>query len=100
MRPRLERDSNGQIVLRKKRERGDERNRRILVVGLSIALVAIAVSGIQTAIAAGDNNMYNHQLSYGEDGYYEDNNCNPYDDTDFPGLDTQNRTGVDTEAVA
>ena len=95
MRPRLERDSNGRMVLRKKGQHDGRAKGRILAAGLAIALVAIAATGIQAAIAGGDNNMYNHQLSYGEDGYYEENNENPYDDTDFPGLDMQNRTGVD-----
>jgi hypothetical protein len=82
------------MILRKGRTNGGRTNRRMLALGLTVALVAIAATGIQTAIAAGDNNMYNHQLNYGEDGYYEENNNNTFPDDDFPGTDTQNRTGV------
>lgn len=78
------------MILSKGRRRDGRLNRRTLAMGLTVVLVAIAAIGVQTAIAAGDNNMHN----YGEDGYYEENNCNPYDDDDFPGIDTQNRTGV------
>lgn len=91
MRPTLERDSNGRITLSKERKRDGRVSKRALTAGLAVAFIAIAVTGIQAALAAGDNNMYNH----GEDGYYEEYNCNPYDDDDFPGEDTQNRTGVD-----
>ena len=93
MRARIERDSNGRMVLRKN-GRDDRAKGKVVTIGLAVALVAIAATGIGAVIAEGDNNMYNHQLNYGEDGYYEENNCNPYDDTDFPGTDTQNRTGV------
>jgi hypothetical protein len=83
------------MVLKKDGHRKGRINKRVLSMGLAIALVAIAATGITAVIAEGDNNMYNNQLNYGEDGYYEDNNCNPYDDADFPGLDEQNRTGVE-----
>jgi hypothetical protein len=93
---KLERDSNGRMIVGKGKDHSSRtRMKKALALGMTFALVAIAVSGISAVIAAGDNNMYNHQLSYGEDGYYEENNCNPYDDDDFPGDDTQNRTGVD-----
>ncbi|HIH00541.1 TPA: hypothetical protein HA259_00405 [Thermoplasmata archaeon] len=89
MRAKLERNSEGRMVLRKGARGGDAR-KKMVAVGLALAMAAIAVTGIQTAIAGGDQNMHNH----GEDGYYEENNCNSFDDDDFPGLDTQNRTGV------
>jgi hypothetical protein len=90
MRARLESDSDGRMVLEKERRREGRLNLKMLTVGLAAVLVAIGASGIQAAIASGDNNQFN----YGEESYYEENNCNPYDDEDFPGLDTQNRTGV------
>ena len=83
------------MVLRKERRGDGNAKGRMLVAGLAIALVAIAATGIQTALAAGGQVQHNYQQNLGEDGYYEENNENPYDDTDFPGLDTQNRTGVD-----
>ena len=95
MRPRLERDSNGRMVLRKDRRRNGPAKGRIVAAGLAIAFVAIAATGIQAVIAAGGQVQHNYQQNLGEDGYYEEYNQNPYDDTDFPGLDTQNRTGVD-----
>lgn len=91
----VERDSNGRLSLSKERRRKGRVNAKVLSLGLVVAIAAIAASGIQAVIAEGDKNQYNNQLNYGEEGYYEENNENPYDDTDFPGLDEQNRTGVD-----
>jgi hypothetical protein len=56
-----------------------------------VALVVIAFTGVGTTLAGGDKN----RLTHGEDeGYYDVNDSNTYDDSDFPGLDEQNRTGV------
>lgn len=99
MRPALERDSNGRITLSKERKRSGRMNKRMLSMGLAIGVIAIAVTGIQVALAAGGQVQHNHQQNLGEDGYYEENNCNPYDDDDFPGLDTQNRTGVEDPGI-
>jgi len=89
---KLERDANGRMILNKEKgSNGRVNKKKVLTVGLAIAMVAIAIGGIQAALAAGGQVQHN----YGEDGYYEDNNQNPYDDDDFPGEDTQNRTGVD-----
>lgn len=63
----------------------------MLAMGLTIAVAVIVISGIGIALAGGDQN----QLTHGEDdGYYDENNCNPYEDEPFPGEDIQNRTGV------
>ncbi|HUV61847.1 MAG TPA: hypothetical protein VMW71_06750 [Thermoplasmata archaeon] len=86
----VEKDSNGRLSLRKERKRNSRVNAKALGMGLMFAIAAVAATGITAAIAGGDNNMWN----YGEDGLYEENNCNPYDDDDFPGEDEQNRTGV------
>jgi hypothetical protein len=70
-----------------------ERNRkaRVLTMALTIGVVAIVLTGVGFALAEGDKN----RLTHGEDdGYYDENNCNPFDDDDFPGEDLQNRTGV------
>ena len=99
MRPTLERDSNGRITLSKERKRNGRMNKRMLSMGLAIGVIAIAVTGIQFALAAGGQVQHNYQQNLGEDGYYEENNCNPYDDTDFPGLDEQNRTGVEDPGI-
>lgn len=63
-------------------------NKKILVVIVGIILMlSIGVGSVQ---AGGDNNTYTH----GEDGNYEDNNNNPYGEDDFPGEDSQQRSGV------
>ena len=62
--------------------------KRILVVLIGI-LVILAI-GIGSVQASGDNNQNTH----GEEGNYEENNNNPYGDDDFPGDDTQQRSGV------
>lgn len=86
----LERDSDGHIRVVKD-GRGDKGKKRVLGIALTLAVAAIAISGIGVALAEGDKN----QLTHGEDdGYYDENNCNPYDDIPFPGEDIQNRTGV------
>jgi hypothetical protein len=88
----LERDSNGKMNLNKGGRRdGRMDKKRILSIGLSIALVAIVLTGISAALAEGDKVRHTHGE---DDGYYDVNNCNPYDDDDFPGVDEQNRTGV------
>jgi hypothetical protein len=87
----VEKNSNGRLSLSKDKRRNGRVNAKVLSFGLVIALAAIAFSGIQASIAEGDK----VQQTLGEDeGYYDVNNENPYDDTDFPGLDTQNRTGM------
>jgi hypothetical protein len=91
----VEKDSNGRLSLSKERKRNGRVNAKVLGVGLMLAVAAVAATGITAVIAGGDQNMFNNQLNYGEDGYYEDNNNNPYEDDDFPGEDLQNRTGVD-----
>jgi len=89
---KLERDPNGRMILSKEKGNNGRVNRKkVLTMGLAVAIVAIAIGGIQAAVAVGDKVQHN----YGEDGYYEDNNENPWEDDDFPGEDTQNRTGVD-----
>ncbi|MEW5748413.1 MAG: hypothetical protein AB1793_06490 [Candidatus Thermoplasmatota archaeon] len=88
---RLERGSDGRMRIGKDGERRGRFGKRALTIGIAVALAAVAVSGIGVALAGGDQN----QLTHGEDdGYYDDNNCNPFDDEPFPGEDTQNRTGV------
>lgn len=91
----MERDSNGRITLNKERKRNGRVNKRMLSIGLAVAVIVIAATGIQVALAAGGQVQHNYQQNLGEDGYYEENNCNPYEDDDFPGEDLQNRTGVD-----
>ncbi|UCE91514.1 MAG: hypothetical protein JSV90_08980 [Methanobacteriota archaeon] len=60
-----------------------------LVMGCLIA--GMAVGGLAGNVSAsGDNNCWNH----GEDGMYEENNNNPYDDTTFPGEAEQKRGGI------
>lgn len=64
--------------------------RRILALGLVCLVAALAVSGVSTVSASGDNNTWSH----GEEGMYEENNNNPYPDDEFPGYAPQNRSGV------
>ncbi len=88
---RLERGSDGRMRIDREGERKGRAGKRALTMGIAVALGAILISGIGVALAVGDQN----QLTHGEDdGYYDENNCNPFDDEPFPGEDTQNRTGV------
>jgi len=86
---RLQRDSSGKLALKK----GPSR-KAIFAIGATLALVAIAVGGIQSALAAGGQVQHNYQQNLGEDGMYEENNWNPFPDDEFPGEPDQNRTGV------
>jgi len=63
-------------------------NKKILIIAVSIFFILVSFTG--SSIAGGDQNTNTH----GEDGNYEDNNNNPYDDGDFPGDDDQQRNGV------
>jgi hypothetical protein len=91
----VERGSDGRLSLSKERKRNGRVNAKALAMGLIVAIAAIAATGITAVIAEGGQVQHNYQQNLGEDGYYEENNCNPYDDDDFPGEDEQNRTGVD-----
>ena len=63
-------------------------NKRILVVLIGLLVIlSVCIGSVQ---AGGDNN----QNTNGEDENYEDNNNNPYGDDDFPGEDSQQRSGV------
>ena len=87
----LERGSDGLMRIGRQGEGNRRFSKRAVTMGIAVALAAIAVSGIGVALAGGDQN----QLTHGEDdGYYDENNCNPFDDEPFPGEDIQNRTGV------
>ena len=90
MRHTLKRGKDGRLSIDREGRSGGRPSAKVLVMGLAVALVAVAVVGVQTALASGDKNQH----TMGEDSYYEENNCNPYDDDDFPGVDMQNRTGV------
>lgn len=58
-----------------------------LIIMSILVLVAIFAGSSQ---ASGDNNTYTH----GEEGNYEENNNNPYDEGEFPGQSDQQRSGV------
>lgn len=91
MKKGLERGLDGRIRLRRGNERGGSVNSRVLVAGLMVALVAVAATGIGVVLAGGDQVQHTH----GEDeGYYDVNNNNDFDDDVFPGDSTQNRTGM------
>ena len=88
---RLERGPDGLMRVGSKVEENRRFTKRAVTMGIAVAIAAIAISGIGMALAVGDQN----QLTHGEDdGYYDENNCNPFDDEPFPGEDIQNRTGV------
>ncbi|MGC9309044.1 MAG: hypothetical protein ACP5FL_09775 [Thermoplasmatota archaeon] len=59
------------------------------VAVFAVALLAMSFA-VNTVMASGDNNQYTN----GEDGNYEENNQNPYDDETFPGEAEQPRSGV------
>lgn len=60
-----------------------------LFLGCLVAVTAMVAMGMSVS-ASGDNNCWNH----GEDGKYEENNNNPFDDDTFPGVSDQKRGGV------
>jgi hypothetical protein len=65
--------------------------RGYLAIGLVCALAFAAFAGVGSVSASGDQ----CQMTHGEDeGYYDENNNNPFDDDEFPGQSSQNRTGV------
>jgi hypothetical protein len=64
---------------------------KLVALGLVIVVATIALSGLQDALAEGDKVR---ETNGEDDGYYDENNYNPYEDDDFPGEDLQNRTGV------
>lgn len=63
---------------------------RVVAFGLVCLVAATAIAGVGNVAASGDNNCYNH----GEDGMYEENNNNPFDDETFPGEAEQKRGGI------
>ena len=66
---------------------------RCLAVVLACLVAAIALMGMSDNAAAGGGD-HNH-LTHGEDeGYYDVNNNNPFDDDTFPGQSSCNRSGV------
>jgi hypothetical protein len=66
-------------------------NSKVVALGLACLLGAIAVAGVGTVSAEGDQVQHTH----GEDeGYYDENNNNPFEDETFPGQSSQNRTGM------
>jgi hypothetical protein len=66
---------------------------RCLAIVLGCLVAATALIGISGDAAAGGGD-HNH-LTHGEDeGYYDEKNNNPFDDDDFPGQSSQNRSGV------
>ncbi len=65
--------------------------RVFLAVGLACAVALAAFACVGSVSAEGDQVQWTH----GEDeGYYDENNNNPFDDDEFPGQSSQNRTGV------
>ncbi len=62
----------------------------MLFLGLLVAVTAVMGMGDNVS-AAGDLVQHTH----GEDpGCYDEHNSNPFEDSPFPGLSMQNRTGV------
>ena len=62
--------------------------KRMVIVVMSVFILSALFAG--SSQASGDNNTYTN----GEDGTYEVNNNNPYDEGDFPGESDQQRSGV------
>ncbi|UCE90767.1 MAG: hypothetical protein JSV90_04860 [Methanobacteriota archaeon] len=66
---------------------------RSLAVVLACLVLAVAAVGIGDNASAGGRD-HNH-LTHGEDeGYYDVNNHNSFDDDSFPGQSSHNRSGV------
>lgn len=66
---------------------------RIVALVMACLFAAAAVVSIASDVSAsGDKN----RLTHGEDeGYYDENNNNPFPDDTFPGQATKNRTWED-----
>jgi len=65
---------------------------RLLALFLGCLVVATAVVAIGGNVSAGGDQV---QHTHGEDpGYYDENNNNPFNDDEFPGVSQQNRTGI------
>ena len=64
--------------------------RRIVALVVACLFAAMAIVGVSSDVSAeGDKNRHTH----GEDeGYYDENNNNPFPDDVFPGQATKNRT--------
>ena len=60
------------------------------IIAILAGLIIITAIFAGSSMAGGDNNCNTN----GEDGNYEDNNNNPFDDDNFPGEDNQQRSGV------
>lgn len=61
-----------------------------LFLGCLVAVTGVVALGDGVS-ASGDNNMWHHGES---DGYYDENNNNPFEDDEFPGQSQQNRSGA------
>jgi len=61
-----------------------------VILGCPVAVTAAIAVG-ETVSASGDNNMWHHGES---DGYYDENNINPFPDDRSPGLSQQNGSGA------
>ncbi|MCJ2532639.1 MAG: hypothetical protein LN411_01795 [Candidatus Thermoplasmatota archaeon] len=65
---------------------------KYVVLALACLVAVTALGGIDNASAGGQD--HNH-LTHGEDeGYYEENNNNPFDGEPFPGDAVRKRAGV------
>jgi hypothetical protein len=64
---------------------------KMLAIGLASLLAVMAFAASGDATASGDQVQHTHGE---DDGYYDENNNNPFDDETFPGQPAQNRTGV------
>ena len=62
--------------------------RKTTIILAGLLLISILFAG--NTMAGGDNNCNTN----GEDGNYEENNQNPFDDDTFPGEGDQQRSGV------
>ncbi|MBU1159136.1 MAG: hypothetical protein KKE24_07335 [Candidatus Thermoplasmatota archaeon] len=64
---------------------------KIVVLGLACLLAVTAIATVGNVSASGDQVQHTH----GEDeGYYDANNNNPFEDETFPGQSSQNRSGM------
>ncbi len=64
---------------------------KYVAIGLACFVATMAFSATDNVSAEGDQN----QITHGEDdGYYDENNNNPFEGDEFPGEPAQNRTGM------
>jgi len=65
--------------------------RKIILIILAFVLCLLILNGISVA----NNQDHNHNTNGEDNGNYYENNNNPYENDEFPGEETQKRSGIE-----